>query len=695
MQTAHAILRRFAALLVLCLGLAAAPTLYAQDVVILRNGNEFEGRIVEDRDDHLVILVEQPVGRVSLVYENIDSVNGIPAERILGVRAEIEEFLARIQRTRALTTLGAFGKQFLAPRVFIDTLAGEFQQRVKPEAVLPEQQVWQRFQLIPTFLTLYDVLGELQADARTARFLDASRTLTLGVEPSARPQLRDQVETSTTRAVASSPVERALLYHELIHLLQEQNWLAELPAPTLPPSGDERLALEVLREGDANAAMLDFLADDVGARPELLTDVTGLLAAPPHHRAERLATLPPFLRELRVETHEVGLTFARRARQSGGESLIGRIFRDPPVSTEQLLHPERYLVRYDEPVRIGETSLVEPLQSPATQVYSDVWGELRLRLLLQRFLSPEKAAAAAAGWGGDRLTAVERTDTGQILLGWFTAWDEEKDATEFFAAYRGLLEARYGTRLHPGDAPSETLFEGDVVSEDGLWQQRVLIERKGSEVIVVETPHQPSLNAIRELLWGSSRARESAGLHAPLAAGDLPTWTADETARNFWHGPALERAAADIEFSAGSGSVAGGKIRFASAAAWNPRPEGGLVCALESGKAVMTATTFALPFEAPATLIGLWNEGRPAGAGGRRVLRALPGWRLPAGKSEVYIGAEVATDQELGGVARIFRVYAVQGREGVILEVKAPDSQSEFFGPELAAIFAGLRVGDP
>jgi hypothetical protein len=47
------------------------------------------------------------------------------------------------------------------------------------------------------------------------------------------------------------------------------------------------------------------------------------------------------------------------------------------------------------------------------------------------------AEAAAAGWGGDRLTVATDAD-GSWALGWRIAWDAPLEATEFEAAYAGV-----------------------------------------------------------------------------------------------------------------------------------------------------------------------------------------------------------------------------------------------------------------
>jgi hypothetical protein len=68
-----------------------------------------------------------------------------------------------------------------------------------------------------------------------------------------------------------------------------------------------------------------------------------------------------------------------------------------PISTEQILHPARY-VAGDRPDALA-------FESPGryTVRYEDGLGEFEIRLLLQQHLGDDSAAARfAAGWDGDR-----------------------------------------------------------------------------------------------------------------------------------------------------------------------------------------------------------------------------------------------------------------------------------------------------
>ena len=164
----------------------------------------------------------------------------------------------------------------------------------------------------------------------------------------------------------------------------------------------------------------------------------------------------------------------------GGWSVVDRAFSDPPMTTEQVLHPEKYLGDRDEPRQIGSPA---PPEGNWQLVLEDTLGEYVLSVHLDEFLNDvERAADAAAGWDGARLS-VWQDGQGRSLALWQTVWDTASDAAEFDEAYRTLIAAR---------------FEGAVTSGDTWWESSGTVagvKRNDSYVSIV---------------WGSDRTAAKA-----------------------------------------------------------------------------------------------------------------------------------------------------------------------------------------
>ena len=115
----------------------------------------------------------------------------------------------------------------------------------------------------------------------------------------------------------------------------------------------------------------------------------------------------------------------------GAKDAIDAAFRALPVSTEQVLHPEKYAAR--EPVVQVPTPTIAPLGEGFEEALVDQNGELALRLMFEEWLPRRAAIEAAAGWGGDRgVVARRRGDDGSVELAFalHTRMDTEPDAVE-------------------------------------------------------------------------------------------------------------------------------------------------------------------------------------------------------------------------------------------------------------------------
>lgn len=236
--------------------------------------------------------------------------------------------------------------------------------------------------------------------------------------------------------VPASSAEDALmregvLSHEVHHALQKQHF--GLPDLDEAATEDERLAHLALIEGDAVVAMAAYLGSTYGApiRRTLrrVTDVTKTVPVErlAHEReaSSQLEQALPIARAKLLFPYMDGARFVTDLFRAGGFELINRTYQSPPVSTEQVLHAQRY-VDGDLPV---------PVRTPKPPdgyriVDSGRMGELQTRVVLSGCVAADVAERAAAGWGGDAY-ATALGPKGRVALSWATVWDTERDAQEF------------------------------------------------------------------------------------------------------------------------------------------------------------------------------------------------------------------------------------------------------------------------
>jgi hypothetical protein len=268
-------------------------------------------------------------------------------------------------------------------------------------------------------------------------------------------------------------VGELLVAHELTHALQDQHWgIPTTSEPLANGHADREIARRALLEGDATLAGLTVVAGrPLGAG--MLEDVSAKMQSMSAELAVQYPDVPDVVRAGMAFQYADGTVFTARALTSGGWPAVDRVHAEPPESSEQVLHPERYFESRDHPIPIalGGTDVLE--RAGWTRVYEDTLGELDIRNLARRALPPPAAARAAAGWGGDRLRALARGD--ELVLVWMTAWDSENDAVEFVDAVQ---------RATPDP-----------------W-----VQRRGDRVLVILVgPGGPDANGLGARVWAATR----------------------------------------------------------------------------------------------------------------------------------------------------------------------------------------------
>ena len=194
------------------------------------------------------------------------------------------------------------------------------------------------------------------------------------------------------------------------------------------------------------------------------------------YRREVGRFFPPLLTETFIFRYRDGARFVEAVRRAGGERGVNELFRRPPASTEQILHPEKYEANEaPREVVFDESRLTAGGWSMNA---STPLGEIGVRGLLMAGVPFAEAARAAAGWGGDRAYLFEKTGSAPLFV-WQTVWDRPADAEEFFASYNRL-------RARAGAKAIESPATGDPTR--AVWQESgrtTLVRRTGDAVLIV------------------------------------------------------------------------------------------------------------------------------------------------------------------------------------------------------------------
>jgi hypothetical protein len=138
--------------------------------------------------------------------------------------------------------------------------------------------------------------------------------------------------------------------------------------------------------------------------------------------------------------YTAGLSFIEAMDRRGGTEAIDQAMANFPVSTEQVIHPERYPNDAPTPVNVGDLG---PKLGPGwTDLDVMGVGEAFLSIMLGLRLPRSTGDAAAAGWDGGIYRAWSDGDHVAIVLS--TVWDGPRDAAEFASAASQWLRSREG-----------------------------------------------------------------------------------------------------------------------------------------------------------------------------------------------------------------------------------------------------------
>jgi hypothetical protein len=290
------------------------------------------------------------------------------------------------------------------------------------------------------------------------------------------------------------PEQKVTLAHEFTHALQDQYFDLRALQSRTERNGDYSLALEALIEGDATLTMVLYARFFL--RPDELTQLQTASSSSSLERA------PLVVRDEISFPYNEGALFVLRLWQEGGFEAVNRAFFDPPRSTEQVLHPDRYLAR-EAPIDVSLPDLAAALGPEWQQLRSDVLGELDVRILLQQFIGREMASSGAQGWGGDRFALLENT-AGQNALVVSTAWDDEAEAGEFFNAYAETVVRRYGRRAtRTQDAASKIVWSTPNGS--------LVLQKWGTGVVIVMAPESLAADSLVAAIAAGAPPRTQPG----------------------------------------------------------------------------------------------------------------------------------------------------------------------------------------
>jgi hypothetical protein len=171
--------------------------------------------------------------------------------------------------------------------------------------------------------------------------------------------------------------------------------------------------------------------------------------------------------------------------------MVNEAYRSPPVSSEQVMHPEKYLAG-ERPTPVALPDLSQTLAESWREIDRDVLGEAGFLVWLVDQVDEQVAIDGAAGWDGDSYT-LWVDDADHRLLAELSLWETETDAAEFVEAFSSYMNLRR-EESRTSEESGARYWEDDA----GL----TLLARQERQVLIIVAPDRATLERVRAKFTG-------------------------------------------------------------------------------------------------------------------------------------------------------------------------------------------------
>jgi hypothetical protein len=342
------------------------------------------------------------------------------------------------------------------------------QQRIKeatsPEDIRVEELTLKKFGLVPQDFDLAKNTVDLLTE-QAAAFYDFHR--------------KRMFITDWTPSATREPA----LVHELGHALADQNVNLDKFIKQGRSSDDGSLARLAVMEGQAQWLMAEYLARKAGQSLATSPAVIENMARSTESGAAEYPVFgsePLYLRQTLVFPYSQGLLFQNAVYERMKQKAFEEVFRRPPLSTQQILHPETYFSGL-QPARPALPQL--PDAHGYKRIAEGTVGELDHSILLEQYAGAEESKAVSPHWRGGAYALLERRSPERVVLLYAVQWDDAESAARYFRLYRKVLEKKWkNLRI---ESESATMLSG--AGDDGHF----LVQLSGNVVTSLEGAEDP------------------------------------------------------------------------------------------------------------------------------------------------------------------------------------------------------------
>ncbi|MDZ4802260.1 MAG: hypothetical protein SGI92_29225 [Bryobacteraceae bacterium] len=359
---------------------------------------------------------------------------------------ELEEAVQQLSKITGLQPLKKVRQDTITREGVRKFLEQKLKEEVKPEDIRLEELALKKFGLVPQEFDLKSATVDLITE-QAAAFYDF-RTKKL--------YLLEGDDTASGMAGA----QKMIVVHELAHALADQHFdLGKFIRKSR--SDDASTARMAVMEGQATWLMMESMVAGIGQSMRTMPSMAELMGTSATEAMASqypvLAKAPLYLRASLIFPYNQGLKFQQALVVKLGNAGFSQVFQKPPVSSQQILHPEKYFAGV-EPVK----PTLPDLPKGWKKIHESTVGELEHAILIEQYLSKGDATDIAPAWKGGSLALVENKAKQTAML-YASEWDTPENAKRFFDAYIRVLAGKWKKVMVDSDSPAAVTGSGDSV----------------------------------------------------------------------------------------------------------------------------------------------------------------------------------------------------------------------------------------
>jgi len=338
------------------------------------------------------------------------------------------EIEAQVSQIRGLTVQSPVPRILMSPQALEDIVVNEFFVDYSDEDARQDVLVLSLLGLLPADFDLKNFYNDLYSE-QISGFYDG-----------------ETGEIYILKGTTFGGSEKLTYAHEFTHVLQDQTFRFDAGLnyneEACEEDSERCAAIQSLIEGDAS--LTEILWFQTYATRADYQDIVQTFE---DYASPVLDVAPPYMALDLYFPYEKGFAFVEFLYNENGFDAVNAAFENPPLSTEHILHPERY--PWDEPVPVSLPNLEETLGPGWVLFDQNVMGEWYTYLILSQAyeeafrITEDQAKAAAEGWGGDAYTIYLYENTDEVIFILDMVWDSTADADEFIAALTQYADQRW------------------------------------------------------------------------------------------------------------------------------------------------------------------------------------------------------------------------------------------------------------